>query len=44
MPPIKVGNKWKIGTRGKVMYKSKASAMRAYKGYLAEKAKRKNAR
>lgn len=37
MPVIKCGNKWKIGNRGKCMYKSKAAADRAYKGYLGKK-------
>ena len=36
MPVRKVGNKYKIGS-GKAMYKSKASATRAYKAYLAKK-------
>lgn len=38
MPVKKVGKKWKIGS-GKAIYKSKASAERAYKGYLAKKGK-----
>uniref|UniRef100_A0A6H2A229 Uncharacterized protein n=1 Tax=viral metagenome TaxID=1070528 RepID=A0A6H2A229_9ZZZZ len=37
MPVIKVGNKYKIGKKGKPIYKSKASAERAYKGYLWSK-------
>ena len=36
MPVIKVGKKYKIG-KGKAIYKSKKSAERAYKGYLAKK-------
>jgi len=36
MPVRKSGNKWKIGS-GKAMYKSKASAERAYKAYRAKK-------
>jgi len=36
MPVRKKGNKWAIGS-GKAMYKSKASAERAYKGYLGSK-------
>ena len=37
MPVYKVGNKYKIGKKGKAMYKTKASAERAYKGYLYKK-------
>ena len=36
MPVRKVGNKYAIG-KGKAMYKSKASAERAYRAYLAKK-------
>ena len=36
MPVRKCGNKWRIGS-GKCMYKSKASAERAYRAYLAKK-------
>jgi hypothetical protein len=36
MPIRKVGKKYKIG-HGKAMYKSKASAERAYKAYRAKK-------
>lgn len=36
MPVEKCGKKYKIGS-GKCMYKSKASAERAYKGYLGKK-------
>jgi hypothetical protein len=36
MPVKKVGKKYAIGS-GKAMYKSKASADRAYKAYLAKK-------
>ena len=38
MPVKKCGKKYKIGS-GKCMYKSKASANRAYKGYLYGKSK-----
>lgn len=37
MPVRKVGNKWAIGS-GRAMYKTKASAERAYRGYLGSKA------
>lgn len=36
MPVRKVGNKYAIGS-GKAMYKTRASAERAYKAYLAKK-------
>jgi hypothetical protein len=36
MPVRKSGNKWKIGT-GKATYKTRASAMKAYRAYLAKK-------
>jgi len=36
MPVIKVGNKYKIG-KGKAIYKTKKSAEKAYKAYLAKK-------
>lgn len=36
MPVLKSGKKWRIG-HGKPQYKSKASAERAYKGYLGHK-------
>ena len=36
MPVTKEGNKYKIG-KGKAMYKTKASAERAYKAYRAKK-------
>jgi len=36
MPVVKRGNKWAIGS-GKAMYKTKAAAERAYRGYLASK-------
>ena len=40
MPVLKCPNgKWKIGS-GKCMYNSKASANRAYRAYLAKKAKK----
>ncbi len=39
MPVKKVGSKWAIGS-GKPMYKTKAAADRAYKGYLAKKGKK----
>jgi len=39
MPVYKVGNKYKIGKKGKAIYKTKASANKAYKGYLASKRK-----
>jgi hypothetical protein len=35
MPVIREGNKYKIGS-GPAMYKSKASAVRAYRAYLAK--------
>jgi len=35
MPVHREGNKWAIGS-GKAMYKSKASAVRAYRAYLAK--------
>mgnify|MGYP000073668236 CR=1 FL=1 len=38
MPVRKVGKKYAIGS-GKAMFKSKASADRAYKAYLAKKGK-----
>jgi len=38
MPIRKVGKKYKIGS-GKAMYKSKASAKRAYRAYRAKKHK-----
>ena len=38
MPVKKVGKKYAIGL-GKAMYKSKASANRAYKAYLAKRGK-----
>jgi len=41
MPVRKSGNKWRIGS-GKAMYKSKASAERAYRAYRAKKHARKN--
>jgi hypothetical protein len=41
MPVIKVGNKWKIGKRGKAMYSSKVAALKAYKGYLFKESNRK---
>ena len=37
MPVYKVGKKYKIGKKGKAMYKTKESAMKSYKGYLAKK-------
>jgi len=37
MPVTKVGRKWRIG-HGKAIYKTKRSAMRAYRGYLWSKA------
>ena len=37
MPIYKVKNKWKIGKRGKPIYKTKKSAEKAYKGYLFKK-------
>ena len=37
MPVHKVGKKYKIGKRGKAMYRSKASAERAYRGYKHSK-------
>jgi len=37
MPVYKVGNKYKIGKKGKAIYKTKASANKAYLGYLAKK-------
>ena len=39
--PVKKGSngKWKIGS-GKAMYKTKAAAERAYKGYRASKGKK----
>lgn len=40
MPVYKVGKKYKIGKAGKAIYKSKASAEKAYKGYLATKRKK----
>ena len=40
MPVYKVGNKYKIGKKGKAMYKTKASAQKSYKGYLAKKRKK----
>lgn len=36
MPVKKSGNKWKIGS-GRAIYKTKAAAQRAYRGYLAQK-------
>jgi len=36
MPVRKSGKKWRIGS-GKAMYKSKASANRAYRAYRAKK-------
>jgi len=36
MPVIKKGSKWAIGS-GKAMYTSKATAERAYRGYLYAK-------
>lgn len=39
MPVRKVGNKWAIGS-GKAIYKTKASAERAYAGYRASEHKR----
>ena len=36
MPVVKKGNKWAIGS-GKAIYKTKASAERAYAGYRASK-------
>lgn len=42
MPVVKRGDKWAIGS-GKAMYKSKASADRAYKAYLAKKHDKKKA-
>ena len=38
MPVRKSGNKWAIGT-GRAIYKTKAAAERAYRGYLAQKSK-----
>jgi hypothetical protein len=36
MPVHKIGKKWAIG-KGKPIYKTKASATKAYKGYLGHK-------
>lgn len=36
MPVLKCGKKYRIG-KGKWMYKTKASAERAYRGYLGAK-------
>ena len=36
MPVVKKGSKYAIGT-GKAIYKTKAAAERAYKGYMAHK-------
>jgi len=44
MPVTKGSNgKWRIG-KGKAMYKSKASAERAYRGYLGSKENKKSKR
>jgi len=40
MPVVKKGKKWAVGS-GKAMYRTKAGAERAYKGYLAKKHGRK---
>lgn len=37
MPVYKVGDKYKVGKKGKPMYRTKAAADRAYKAYLAKK-------
>jgi len=39
MPVKKAGKKYKIGS-GRAMYKTKSSAKRAYRGYLAKKGKK----
>lgn len=39
MPIKKVGRKYKIGS-GRAMYKTMASAKRAYRAYLAKKGKK----
>ena len=40
MPVYKVGNKYKIGEKGKAMYPSYKVALKAYRGYLAGKDKK----
>ena len=43
MPVKKKGKKWAIGS-GRAIYKTKAAAERAYRGYLASKHSRKGKR
>ena len=40
MPVYKCDGKYKIGKNGKCVYKTKASAEKAYKAYLAKKNKK----